>query len=326
MYNINDKLMEKVEDLNQALRVKYRDIFELDKGQLRDFINKHIGQIKKMDKLDRAQLSLYQSKGGIVGVDGSVNKVGGAYPHFIEIYQAMAKCTNRREDPVVLADIYSPLYIEEEEMEEDDDLFQNKRDVKLATLEVEAAIESVKRHKPYAILMDGGLIRYNIDAHDSWLELRGLCEERGTIIVGVIKDIKTSIIGDMIRELDGKINSTIYDREILFGLLDYGEMVLVKDEANKKGPQGYASVFLRSSLAPTVIGMDIIDSQRDKLEEMAQLVFTLTPENSRGVPLWLDIVDKEVLISDELIRSLLEQYMDRGLYERFFISERDKRN
>ncbi len=59
---------------------------------------------------------------------------------------------------------------------------------------------------------------------------------------------------------------------------------------------------------------------------MARLVFTLTPENSRGVPpLWLDIVDKEVKISDEIMRGLMERYMDRGIYERFFVSERDKR-
>lgn len=102
-------------------------------------------------------------------------------------------------------------------------------------------------------------------------------------------------------------------------------MILIQEYANKKEPQGYASVFLRSSLQPSVIGMDIIDTQREHLEEMARLVFTLTPENSRGVPLWLDIVDKEVKISDEMMKGLLERYMDRGVYERFFISERDKR-
>ena len=40
---------------------------------------------------------------------------------------------------------------------------------------------------------------------------------------------------------------------------------------------------MRSSLAPRVIGMDIIDSQKEYLEEMSRLVYTLTPENSRGV-------------------------------------------
>ena len=112
---------------------------------------------------------------------------------------------------------------------------------------------------------------------------------------------------------------------MLYGVLEHGEMILIRHSANKKEPEGYASVFMRTSLQPTVVGMDIIESQREYIEDMARLVYTLTPENSRGVPLWLDIVDKEVKISDDIMRGLMERYMDRGLYERFFVSERDKR-
>ena len=82
---------------------------------------------------------------------------------------------------------------------------------------------------------------------------------------------------------------------------------------------------MRSSQSPTVIGMDIIDSQKPYLEEMSRLIFTLTPENSRGVPLWLDLVDKEVQISDAIMKNLLERYLDRDIYERFFVSERARR-
>src|SRR5699024_7386286 len=133
------------------------------------------------------------------------------------------------------------------------------------------------------------------------------------------KDIKTSTIGDQLRENYPDIGESFYDREMLFGLLDYGEIILIEDEVNKKKPEGYSSVFLRSALSPAVIGMDIIDSQKEYIKEMANLVFTLTPENSRGVPLWLDIVDKEVKISDELMKNLMEEYMDRSIYERFFV-------
>lgn len=328
MHDINNMLKEKVIDLNNTLTEKYDKVLRMNRFQMRNFIDIHVGKIKKMDKLKNHELSSYVSKGGIVGVDGSVNKLGGAYPHFVEVYQALAKSTTHREDPVILADIYSPLYPEQEEspLEDDERIMDSKRNIKLATIEVDAAIESIKRHKPYAILMDGGLIRYNIDAHDRWMDLRNLCEEEGIILVGVIKDIKTNIIGNQIKEADNSIKDIFYDRELLFGQLDYGEMIIINEDANKKDPKGYASVFIRSSLAPSVIGMDIIDSQKDHIEEMARLVFTLTPENSRGVPLWLDIVDKEVKISDDIMRSMMEQYMDRGLYERFFVSERDKRN
>ena len=82
---------------------------------------------------------------------------------------------------------------------------------------------------------------------------------------------------------------------------------------------------MRSSQAPTVIGMDILDSQKSHLEEMARLVLSLTPEDGRGVPLWIDIVDSEVKIPDQMIRGLLESYLNREILEMFFISERDKR-
>lgn len=208
-------------------------------------------------------------------------------------------------------------------MENDEKIITEQRNIRLSTLEVEAAIESVEALKPCAILMDGGLIRYNIYAYDKWMKLRNICEEKNIILVGVIKDIKTNIIGSRLLEEEG---NSFYDRELLFGKLDYGEAIFIKDEVNKKDPEGYSSIFLRSSLAPTVIGMDIIDSQKSYMEEMAKLVLSLTPENSRGVPLWLDIVDSEVKISDEIMKALVERYMDREIYERFFISERDKRN
>src|SRR5699024_8442273 len=106
----------------------------------------------------------------------------------------------------------------------------------------------------------------------------------------------------------------IYDRELLFGILNYGEIVSIRETVNKKHlEQGIASAFIRSSLSPKVIGMDIIDSQKKHLEDMTRLILTLTPENSRGVPLWLDIVDTEVKISDDMTRALLLRYMDRGI-------------
>jgi len=58
---------------------------------------------------------------------------------------------------------------------------------------------------------------------------------------------------------------------------------------------------------------------------MARLVFTLTPKYSRGVPLWLDIIDNEVKIPDQMIRGILESYLDRRIFEMLFVSERDKR-
>lgn len=328
MFNINSGLKEKIENISSAIEDKYDDVFSVDKENLRSFIKDNVGEIKRMENLDKDILSGYEKCGGIVGVDGSNNKVGGAYPHYIEIYQALAMSTSMKDEPLFKADIYTPLIDEEQETDEEDTL-QNKKsikDIKLATLEVEAAIDSIDKLKPFAIIMDGGLIRYNIYAYDKWMELKARCEEEKIILCGVIKDIKTSIIGDIIVEKNKDFNRQVYDKEMLFGILDYGEMILIQEFANKKEEEGYASAFLRSSLQPSVIGMDILDTQRHYLEEMANLVFTLTPENSRGVPLWLDIVDKEVKLTDQMTKALLETYMDKSIYERFFVSERARRS
>lgn len=327
IYSLDHKLKDKFLDLNHTIKNRYKDIVNLKDRELRDFISKNIGEIKALEKVGKDDLKTYQEKGGILGVDGSTNKLGGAYPHFVEAYQALGKSTLHKDRQIIVADIFSPLSPEDEEnpLEDDERIIAEEKNIRLSTLEVEAAIESIKTYKPYAILMDGGLIRYNIYAYEKWIELRRICEEKGIILVGVIKDIKTSIIGNRLLN-NGEDRDQFYDREILFGKLNYKEAIFIRDEVNKKDPEGYSSIFLRSSLAPTVIGMDIIDSQKKYLEKMARLVLTLTPENSRGVPLWLDIVDKEVKISDEIMRALVERYMDRDIYERFFISERDKRS
>ncbi len=329
MYEIHNDLKRKISNLNDSIKDNYKEIFSIDRKGLRIFIEKNIGPIIKMKKLENNHLALYEKKGGIVGVDGSVNKIGGADPHFVEIFQGLAKSTLLKDKPIFKADIYTPLFNDGEknvleEAEKDTDK-EEERNRLLAKIEVEVALQAAVELNPYGILMDGSLIRYYIYSYDTWIKLREECERKGILLVGVIKDIKTSIIGDKLGEHLGESRVKPYDREVLFGKLEYGEMIVIDDNVNTKHKSGYSSVFMRSSLAPTVIGMDIIDTQKDQIEEMARLVFTLTPENSRGVPLWLDLVDKEVKISDALMKGLIEKYMDKEVYERFFVSERSKR-
>ena len=328
MYNIHKDLKEKISNLNELLGNKYKTILSLDRDEMRSFIGENIGEIIKVEKLENKHLAIYESKGGIVGVDGSTNKIGGAYPHFVEFFQGLAKSTIYKNEPIFKSDINTPLSStngRKNILEKDEKEIEEKRNMLLATVEVQAALESIKSFKPYAILMDGNLIRYSIYCNDLWIDLRDECEKQGILLVGVIEDIKTSVIGDKLGQINPDMNIEAYDRELLFGQLDYGEMILIKDKVNKKKDEGYSSIFMRTSLTPTVIGIDIIDSQSEYIEEMARLILTLTPENSRGIPLWLDIVDQEVKLSDKMMKALVEEYLDRDIYERFFISERSKR-
>lgn len=328
MYGLSDELKEKVIRLNSNLCNKYNKLLKVDSGELKNYVDENIGEIVQIEKMDKSEIEKYLKNGGIIGVDGSKNRIGGAYPHYLEIYQGLAKSSIYDDTPIYKADFYTPLYTEEESelIERLDGNEEAIKNYKLSGIEVDVALEGVKKYNPYAIMMDGSLIRYDIECFEKWIELRRECENRGIILIGVIKDIKTSIVGEKLAKdkiLDTAEN--LYDRELLYGLLKYGEMVKIKDEVAKKPKEGFTSIFMRSSNAPSVIGMDILDTQREYIEEMAKLVFTLTPKNSRGVPLWLDIVDSEVKISDKMMHSILETYLDREILEKLFISERDKR-
>lgn len=328
MYTPNDDLKQKILYLNKVLTDKYRDILSLDKEVLKQFINKNVGTIKRIKRLSKGELCFFMNKGGILGVDGSNNRMGGAYPHYIEIYRGLAKSTIYKDQPIFKTDFYTPLYSEKEAGDSENPLEKDEaiRGKMLSAIELDVAIEGIERFKPHVVLMDGSLIRYHIESHDKWIKLREECEKNNIILIGVIKDIKTSIIGDLlIKDSSLSVNKVYHDRELLYGLLEYGEIVPIKPWVTKKAEEGLSSLFMRSSETPNVIGMDILDSQSERLENMARLVLSLTPRNGRGVPLWIDIVDMEVRIPDKMIRGLIESYLDRGIMEKLFISERDNR-
>ncbi|WP_036728152.1 DNA double-strand break repair nuclease NurA [Peptoniphilus mikwangii] len=313
MSNLKD-IETEIKNINTLLKNKYEEIFSMDMNQFRTEILNKAGKIKTLKKLSSDELLKF---GLVVGVDGSTNRVGGAYPHYIELFQALAKPTVGER--IFLNECYTPMIdgiIDNRE-------FENKnRDKMLADIELKAALKSIEQHRPKILMMDGGLIRYKINNSDGYNELIENAEKNDVILVGVIKDLKTNIISRSVNRAEN-----IYDREILYGRLLKGEIFEVFDAYNNKFQEGgLVSAFLRTSNSAMMVGLDLIESQREYLTDIANLVYTLTPENSRGVPLWLDIVDSEVKITDAIIKAMLEEYLDRDIYERFFISERDRRS
>lgn len=313
MINLQD-LEGQLREVNKSLRNKYDFIFTLDNDAFRKELTENVGRLIKMEKFPKEKLSKYKRT---VGVDGSNNRSGGAFPHFIEIFQGLAKSTDGNE--IYKNKVYTPTL---NDIYEDKNLSQKY----LATIEIETALEYIDKYDFDYLMMDGGFIRYKINCLNLFTELRETCEAKNIILFGVIKDLKTNVIA---RSLE--IDESIYDREILFNRLKTGEAVLIRNEINKKFikdglGEGFSSAFMRTSKFPGAVGLDILDTQERYLEEISSLIYTLTPMSSRGVPLWLDIVDKDVKITDEILTTLLEEYLDRDVYERFFISERDKRS
>lgn len=312
MINLQD-LEGQLREVNKNLKDKYDFIFSLDNDTFRKELTENVGRLIEMEKFPKEKLSKYKRT---VGVDGSNNRSGGAFPHFIEIFQGLAKSTDGTE--IYKNKVYTPTL---NDIYEDKNLSQKY----LATIEIETALEYINKYDFDYLMMDGGFIRYKINCLDLFTELRETCEAKNIILFGVIKDLKTNVIA---RSLE--IDESIYDREILFNRLKTGEAVLIRNEINKKFikdglGEGFSSAFMRTSKFPGAVGLDILDTQEKYLEEISSLIYTLTPMSSRGVPLWLDIVDKDVKITDEILTTLLEEYLDRDVYERFFISERDKR-
>lgn len=341
MLEVNKKIKNIMSELNEILSDKYEKVSKLDKKYIREIVDKQVGNINKCRRLSNDVLAEYASGGGIVAVDGSSNKFGGAYPHFVELYQGLAKGSRKNENPIIEVDFYTPLYIEREKEivdKMDNSKYKNEnptkseidafiRKYKLSCIELKAAIGAALELNPKIIMMDGSLIRYKIECNDKWKELKAICEEKNIILIGVVKDIKTNLVGSTLADkkfLDPPMNF-LYDRELLYGVLEMGEILIPEKQNTPKESTGLSSLFIRSSRSPMITGVDILNSQRSYLKEMANLVYTLTPENSRGIPLWIDIIDKEVRISDKLMMGLLDKYLDRDILEKLFVSERSKR-
>lgn len=306
-------LENKLVELNNNLKDRLGKIDSFDKYKLRDKISK----IANIDKLRRLSPEELAKVGTVACIDGSVNRVGGAFPHYVDLFQSLSKSSNPNYKDLFLHDIYSPLITKDSDENED------VRGRMLAEIEIHAALESIEKQGSNLIIMDGGLIRYQISANALFQKLINICEERRIILAGIIKDTKTNIFFSEIYKDD--MEYEIYDKDFLYGVLDMGEAIFLPESLNKKWLEGFSSAFVRTSKYPGIVGLDILNSQVKYIKDIANLAYTLTPESSRGVPLLIDMVDQDVKLDDRLVNELIKSYMDKDIYERFYRSERSMR-
>ena len=98
------------------------------------------------------------------------------------------------------------------------------------------------------------------------------------------------------------------DRELFYGVLEEGEMFEWEDWS--VAGSGLWKMVMRTSKNPVPIGLDGLQSQQEERFQLAGLVYTLTPEQGRGIPYWLDIVDRQVRVTNPLVQTMVEQYID----------------
>ena len=143
----------------------------------------------------------------------------------------------------------------------------------------------------------------------------------GCILVGVIEEVATAeLCSRSGLEIPGV---RIYDREFLFGLLDKGEMVLLGGKNAIK--RDYSTVFARMGSTPQAVACDFLPDQGNNLLQPMNLIYSLTPSQGRGIPSWLDLVDREVRVTRKSMETLIRNGLNPSVREKYFRSNRDRR-
>jgi len=315
-------------ELDLTLKKKFEEAADALKTRLgqkpdREFLRKIIvgkgtGKFLKCKKLDPEMLSTIVEKGGIAGVDGSTNSGGGIYPYMVTLQQALAKSCDKDRQEVLLSDAFSPLLMEQALSEDDYREYVKKN---LAALEANAALLALEEFQPAVLLMDGSLVRFRIEASQLWEKLKQKALYNGTVLVGAVEGISTGIISSALEGAVPQMPCQAMDWEILFGLLEVGEVLEMAPGLFK---EGFRTCFARFSQDPKPIGIDMPEEQYASLEQVKDLLFTLTPMNGRGIPLWLDMIDRKVRITDMMMEGLLNTYLGED-YNEFISSKRSKR-
>ncbi len=312
MLEISSDLINKIKDVSGRLRKTYGDSLS-DRERIRAQLYEAGAHISKVERLEKDALERLLANREIAAVDGSVNQTKGEAPHILYLFQALAKTTTGTSS--FTCDLYSPL-VDERDHEESGITIRKHI---LAKLELEAAYRLLEKSDIGLLLMDGALYHYRIDAPDEWAKLREKALREDVLLVGMSEEITTE---NLIKLSAFQRRTSIpkaYDRDLLFGVLEQGEMVYLEEIQQKAGLE---SMWVRFSTNPAISGFDMLIEQAEEKYDVARLLYTLTPQHGRGIPLWLDFIDREVRVTDQMIEALVEQYIDPEIQKRLFTKKR----
>lgn len=331
MLDIEKELKDKLLRFNDTLKKRYKNGSGFNITLL-NLLERHVGRLTEMPKLAPQQVAAMAPE-GIVAVDGSINTAGSSYPHYVAVMRSMAQSTFACYDPIYKYEIYSPLFEDKDaDISAGADAVpaavqdENRRSAHMACLEVEAAIEAIECMAPSVLMMDGSLAQFRIKCRDIWDKLYHLALERHVLLIGVVEEIKTAVIKQALKDYLPDDMKDMYDRELMFGILSPGQMLAINEDCLGQGKLGLAACFMRTSMDPHPIAMDMPAEQYDHMEDMAELVYALAPQDGRGIPLWLDMVDNQVRITNQMMEALIDEYIDADLRHRLLVAKRQNRD
>jgi hypothetical protein len=323
-------LSDKIKAINEYLRTKENK--KINREELRSLLEVRVGEF--ISPLRSFRTEKYVEH-GILGVDGSISNVGATFPHLLTLFRACSMNTKADNEGNMekIVEAFCPVYEQDraalEVIVTDSDgaitmenAFHKYTKNRMAELELLSAMNGIKRFKSKIVLMDGGFYRFEITCPTLWKEFKQLCLDTGTLAVGVIEEVSTHSISKLLQEDLPVYMNRDYDRELLFGTLEVGEWLKVNKDIEIK--KGYYTCFARFSKHPQVIAVDFLKEQLDEVDSTMELIASLTPVNSRGVPIWIDIVDMNVRITQNETDIILST-MDLDIKEKFITANHDRR-
>lgn len=318
MLPVSNELKIKLKQVNQSLREAF-SFSDLDQKNIRQRLNQ-IGRFRKITKWESQRLKEWLDERTLVGVDGSVNSIPGNQMRTLSIFQALAKGLKKDEEKWA-ADVYTPLLEQRAHGQEGQAAREaRERGALLSELELKVAQEAVDEWRPRVLMMDGSLVHFMMDHLEAWTRLVSRVEKQQVLIVGVTEEIQSyRLVNECFPEYP-----FWSDRDLLYGVLEDGELFEWKDWS--VAGSGLWKMVVRTSKSPQPIGIDGLESQWENRLELAELVYTLTPEQGRGIPYWIDIIDRQVRVTNPLIQAVVEQYIDPEIRHRILHVKREERN
>lgn len=326
-----DEWVSQLQELNSRITDAFSESRLGSTVERRRWLEEHVGPIRRLRRLEGAELAGFLGGRPMVGVDGTLNTFGGAFPHYLDLIRAIAKPTTG--ESLVLKAMHCPLPpgdLDDEVIAVQKD--QELRQQKLAELEVRVAVEAAQSLKPAILLMDGPLVRFDMRTKNTFSILQRDVLDGKIMLAGCIENIESRVIPTMMGDATPLGWRNRYDRDLLWGVLEMGEVLEVRRPVKgqsgtlKPGepePTPVRTWFMRAALDPGVVGFEMLEAQAEQMGWVADLLYTLTPQDGRGIPIWLDIVDREVRLTDVELNAYLELLDPQ--WKRVFMTKRSAR-